>query len=216
MQGGEIGRRLAHVPDRAHHREADQRSTDRRPLPAEQGDDPEQEGGAREPVRQELGRGEAKPIAELAEDGQRAKAAAREDDQPDANYSLLVRGGPGHPAIVTVSRAAEHTGGRMSPEAPRWAMDVVFVCSVTPPPDVLRQAVDEVSGEGSAIGDENGRPLVTVETDAPDAAAAVQLLEAKTQQLVQRLSRYECLVQRTDRLQDRSPEGVRLQSGSIG
>lgn len=94
-------------------------------------------------------------------------------------------------------------------------MGVVLVCSITPPSEVLREAVDETSGPGSAIGSENGRPVVTLESDAPDAVSAVEALEAKAQRLVERLSRYECLIQRTDRLRDRSAE-AKPQAGSLG
>lgn len=102
------------------------------------------------------------------------------------------------------------------PEPARWAMDVVLVCSVTPPPGVLRTTVDEIGGAGAAIEADNGRRVVTLQTEAPDAASAVEALQANAQRLVERLSQFECAIELTSRLQDRSAEAEPPQAGSLG
>lgn len=95
-------------------------------------------------------------------------------------------------------------------------MDVVLVCRINPPTEVLRRTVDEVCGPNCTIGSDEGQPVITVEADAPDSARAVEALNSKAQRLVDRLSTYECAIELTSRLQDRSEEAEALQAGSLG
>jgi hypothetical protein len=95
----------------------------------------------------------------------------------------------------------------------RWAMDVLLVCATDPPAAELRRAVNAV--EAAAVADEAGQPLITVETDAPDAASAVEDLQARAQRLVDRLAEYGCSVERTSRLRDRSILAEPPQAGSL-
>jgi hypothetical protein len=95
-------------------------------------------------------------------------------------------------------------------------MDVVLVCHVTPPTEHLRQAVDEVCGPDCAIGDDGGRRIVTVESDAATPAAAVETLQAKAERLVERLAPYDCSIELTSRLADRWAPAERAQGGSLG
>ena len=95
-------------------------------------------------------------------------------------------------------------------------MDVVLVCQVTPPPAVLRAAVDEVCGTGSPIGSDNERPVITIEADAPDAATAVEVLQAKAQQVVQRLDDYNCAIEMTSRLDNRYVDLYPPEAPSLG
>lgn len=101
-------------------------------------------------------------------------------------------------------------------EPGRWSMDVVLVCHVTPPADQLRQSVDELCGPGCAIADEGGRRIITVESDATNAHAAVESLQAKAERLVERLSPYDCSIELTSRLADRWAPEAPAQGGSLG
>jgi hypothetical protein len=103
-----------------------------------------------------------------------------------------------------------------SNEPAQWAMDVVLVCRVTPPREVLRQAVDETCGSDCQIAEDEGRRVVTVETDAANAAEAVGALQGKAQRLVDRLSDFECAIELTSRLEDRSAPVEPPQAGSLG
>ena len=95
----------------------------------------------------------------------------------------------------------------------RWAMDVLLVCAIDPPAGELRQAVDAVEAVG--VADEGGQPLITLDTDAPEAAAAVERLQARAQRLVEQLAPYGCAIERTSRLQDRSAPVEPSQAGSL-
>jgi hypothetical protein len=101
-------------------------------------------------------------------------------------------------------------------EPAQWAMDVVLVCHVTPPADVLRKAVDDTCGSDCQISADEGRRVVTVETDAADAAEAVAALQAKAQHLIDRLSDFDCAIELTSRLEDRSAPVEPPQAGSLG
>jgi hypothetical protein len=95
-------------------------------------------------------------------------------------------------------------------------MDVVLVCHVTPPHDELRQTVDEICGPGCAVADEGGRRVVTVESDATTAGAAVESLQATAERLVERLAPYECSIELTSRLTDRWAPADPVEGGSLG
>lgn len=99
----------------------------------------------------------------------------------------------------------------------RWSMDVVLVCHVTPPHDVLRATVDEVCGRECAISADDGRRVITAESDAGDSVAAVTALQEKAQRLVDRLSSYDCSIEMTGRLEDREApaEAEPGQAGSL-
>jgi phosphotransferase system HPr-like phosphotransfer protein len=101
-------------------------------------------------------------------------------------------------------------------EPAQWSMNVVLVCQVTPPGEVLRKAVDETCGSDCAIAADEGRRVVTVEADAADAAQAVAALQAKAQRLVDRLSDFDCAIELTSRLEDRSAPVEPPQAGSLG
>lgn len=100
-------------------------------------------------------------------------------------------------------------------EPARWSMEVVLVCHVTPPHDVLRATVDEVCGSGCEIASDGGRRIVTVEGDATDSVAAVQALQQKAQRLTERLSAYDCSIELTGRLEDRTAPTEPDQAGSL-
>jgi hypothetical protein len=104
---------------------------------------------------------------------------------------------------------------RQSPEGPthRWAMDVLLVCATDPPAGELRQAADAV--EAASVADEAGQPLISLDTEAPDAGTAVERLQARAQRLVEQLSPYGCAIERTSRLQDRSAPLEPTQAGSL-
>jgi hypothetical protein len=95
-------------------------------------------------------------------------------------------------------------------------MDIVLLCHMTPPHDVLRATVDEVCGGDCVIRSEGGRRVITAETDAADSAAAVAALQAKAQQLVDRLSAFDCSIEMTGRLEDRAAPREPDQAGSLG
>ena len=100
-------------------------------------------------------------------------------------------------------------------EPPRWSMEVVLLCHVTPPHEVLREAVDEVCGPDCAIRSEGGRRVITAEDDADDSVAAVEVLQRKAQQLVARLSSFDCSIESTGRLEDRAAPVEPDQGGSL-
>ena len=101
-------------------------------------------------------------------------------------------------------------------EPARWSMEVVLLCHVTPPHDVLRATVDEVCGSDCVIRSDGGRRVVTAETDADDSVAAVSALQTKAQQLVERLSSFDCSIEMTGRLEDRAAPREADQAGSLG
>ncbi len=101
-------------------------------------------------------------------------------------------------------------------EPARWSMDVVLLCHVTPPHDVLRATVDEVCGSDCVIRSDGGRRVITAESDAKDSVAAVEALQAKAQQLVEQLSPFDCSIELTGRLEDRAAPGETDQAGSLG
>ncbi|HET9847454.1 MAG TPA: hypothetical protein VFR68_02720 [Candidatus Dormibacteraeota bacterium] len=100
-------------------------------------------------------------------------------------------------------------------EPARWSMDVVLVCHVTPPHQVLRETVDDVCGAECAIRDEGGRRVITAEAAADDSASAVEVLQGKAQRLVERLSSYDCSIEMTGRLEDRAAPREPDQGGSL-
>jgi hypothetical protein len=83
----------------------------------------------------------------------------------------------------------------------RWTMDVVLACEVTPPPDVLRQAIEDLAAQEPRPHDEDGRTVVTLEAYAPDGEAAVEALNRNAHELAGRLSRYTCTIERIDKLE---------------
>ena len=85
-------------------------------------------------------------------------------------------------------------------DANRWTMDVVLSCEVTPPPDVLRQAIEDLAAQ-KAPHDEDGRTVVTLEAYAPNGPAAVEALNRNAHELAGRLSRYTCTIERIDKLE---------------
>jgi hypothetical protein len=95
-------------------------------------------------------------------------------------------------------------------------MEVVLVCHVTPPHEQLRQVVDEVCGPDCAIGDDGGRRIVTVESDAATPGAAVEALQASAERLVERLAPYDCSIEQTSRLIDHWAPAEPTQGGSLG
>ena len=97
-----------------------------------------------------------------------------------------------------------------------WTMDVVLVCGVNPPAEVLRGTVDDVCGPGCKIDSDEGQPVITLEADAPDAAQAVEALNRQAQQVVDRLNGYQCAIELTSRLENRSAEPELPQAGSLG
>jgi hypothetical protein len=100
---------------------------------------------------------------------------------------------------------------------PEWAMDVVLVCHVTPPSDVLRKAVDELCGSECEIGYDNERPVVKLLTEAGDSGEAVAALNAKAQQLVERLAdRFDCSIESTTRLENRYVPLETYEAPSLG
>jgi hypothetical protein len=100
-------------------------------------------------------------------------------------------------------------------EPPRWSMEVVLVCHVTPPHEALRAAVDEICGSDCAIRSDGGRRVITAEADAEDSVAAVAVLQGKAQQLVERLSSFDCSIELTGRLEDRAAPSEPDQGGSL-
>lgn len=101
-------------------------------------------------------------------------------------------------------------------EPPRWSMEVVLLCHVTPPHEVLRAAVDEICGTDCAIRSEGGRRVITAEADADDSVAAVEALQGKAQRLVEQLSSFDCSIEMTGRLEDRAAPREPYQAGSLG
>ena len=97
----------------------------------------------------------------------------------------------------------------------RWTMDVSLTCGVTPPPDVLRRALDEVGAAGAAVRSEGGRRLITFEAQAVDASTANESLNRSARELVSRLARYDCQIERTDALQRRTGPEDPPQTGSL-
>lgn len=95
-------------------------------------------------------------------------------------------------------------------------MDVVLVCHVTPPADVLQRTVNEVCGSDGQIRSDNDRPLITVEADAANEAEAVEALQAKAQRLVDRLSDFGCAIELTSRLENRYVDIYPPEAPSLG
>jgi hypothetical protein len=99
-------------------------------------------------------------------------------------------------------------------EGNRWTMNVVLACEVNPPPDVLRQAIEDLAAHDPRPRDEDGRTVVTLEAYAPDGQAAVEALNRNAHELAGRLSRYTCTIERIDKLeQPGTPE--KPQGGSL-
>lgn len=94
-------------------------------------------------------------------------------------------------------------------------MSVELVCHVTPPPEAMRQAVEEICGEGCTVADDGGRRIITIESDADNAEAAVESLQATAERLVERLSPYDCAIEATSRLEDRWAPAEPVQGGSL-
>lgn len=86
-------------------------------------------------------------------------------------------------------------------DANRWTMDVVLACEVTPPPDALRQAIEDLAAHEPVPRDEDGRTVVTLEAYAPDGQSAVEALNRNAHELAGRLSRYTCTIERIDKLE---------------
>jgi hypothetical protein len=95
-------------------------------------------------------------------------------------------------------------------------MDVVLVCHVTPPHAELRHTVDEICGVGCPITNDDGRRIITVDSDATNPADAVESLQATAERLVERLTPYACSIELTSRLADRWAPAEADQGGSLG
>jgi hypothetical protein len=95
-------------------------------------------------------------------------------------------------------------------------MDVVLVCHVTPPHEQLRQAVDELCGPDCTIGNDDGRRIITFESDAATPGEAVEAMQASAERLVERLAPYDCSIELTSRLMDRWAPAEPTQGGSLG
>ena len=95
-------------------------------------------------------------------------------------------------------------------------MDVVLVCQVTPPHQELQQAVDDICGAGCPISNDDGRRIITLDSDATDPADAVASLQASAERLVERLTPYQCAIELTSRLADRWAPAEAEQGGSLG
>jgi hypothetical protein len=81
---------------------------------------------------------------------------------------------------------------------------------------VLRTAVDEVCGTGCPITSDNERPVITIQADAADAEEAVEVLQAKAQELVRRLDDYSCAIEMTSRLDNRYVDLYPPEAPSLG
>jgi hypothetical protein len=131
------------------------------------------------------------------------------DSSPTGYWSISLSSYQEMPEQLDEAHEAPHR------EPPRWSMEVVLLCHVTPPHDTLRETVDEVCGRDCAIRSEGGRRVITVEGDAGDSVAAVEALQRKAQRLVERLSSFDCSIEMTGRLEDRQAPGEPDQAGSL-